>query len=49
MHNKETVTITKEEYERLLEEVAFLECLRACGVDNWQGYDDAVEMMEEFN
>lgn len=25
----------------------FLECLEACGVDNWDGFDFAHEMMEE--
>jgi hypothetical protein len=44
---QEMVTITKAEYERLLESEAFLECLEAVGVDNWVGYDDAREMMEE--
>jgi hypothetical protein len=43
----ETVTITKEEYERLLEDSEFLNCLRAQGVDNWVGYDDAVDMLRE--
>jgi hypothetical protein len=40
----EMVEITKEEYERLLEDSEKLSCLEACGVDNWQGYDDAMEM-----
>lgn len=43
----ESVTITKKEYERLLEDSEFLGCLEACGVDNWAGYGDAREMMEE--
>lgn len=25
----------------------FLESLKACGVDNWSGYSDACDMMEE--
>ena len=41
-----TVEITKAEYERLLENEDFLECLEACGVDNWPGYADACEMAE---
>lgn len=44
---QETVTITKAEYEDLLDEVEFLNCLRACGVDNWQGYSDANGIYEE--
>ena len=40
----ETVTIPKEEYEKLLDDSDMLNCLESCGVDNWEGYDDAVEM-----
>lgn len=40
------ITITKKEYERLIDADLFLNCLKACGVDNWQGYGDAVDMME---
>lgn len=41
---EETVTITKAEYKRLLDRVEFLECLKATGVDNWDGYSEAYEM-----
>ncbi|MGL5650013.1 MAG: hypothetical protein ACRDDY_19460 [Clostridium sp.] len=44
---KEMVTITKQEYEGLKYDSEFLNCLEACGVDNWQGYYDAKEMLEE--
>ena len=27
------------------EKAEFLDCLKACGVDNWDGYSDAQEMM----
>ena len=38
------------EYAGRLEKAAeFLDCLEACGVDNWRGYAEAVEMMEELN
>lgn len=43
---EETVTISKEEYEGLMEDVAFLRCLEAAGVDNWEGYGFAWDMME---
>ncbi|EML6324883.1 hypothetical protein QCQ60_005227 [Bacillus cereus] len=43
----ETVTISKEDYEELLKDQEFLNCLDACGVDNWQGYEHACEMLEE--
>lgn len=41
------VTITKAEHELLLERNEFLNCLEACGVDNWDGYGKAHSMMEE--
>jgi len=44
---EETVTISKAEYERLLEDSEFLSCLEAAGVDNWEGYSYAHEMMNE--
>ena len=42
----ETVTISKEEYDSLVEDSLFLECLQGAGVDNWEGYDAAIEMMD---
>lgn len=45
---EETVTISKKEYESLLEDSEKLSALEAAGVDNWQGYDDAMEMMKEM-
>ncbi|MCL1696405.1 hypothetical protein [Lysinibacillus sp. BPa_S21] len=44
---KETITITKEEYDYLLERAEFLSCLEACGVDNWGGFSEAYDMMNE--
>ena len=41
------ITISKEEYESLLEDQKLLQCLQGAGVDNWEGYDYALEMMEE--
>lgn len=43
------VTISQEEYEELLEASALLECLKGCGVDNWDGWDDAQEMLDSWN
>lgn len=39
--------ITKGEYEDLLTDSKFLSCLQAAGVDNWDGYDYAVEIFNE--
>jgi hypothetical protein len=44
---EETVTISKKEYESLLEDQWFLQCLQRAGVDNWNGYDYAVELSQE--
>ena len=42
-----TVTILTEEYEELLRAQKLLEALQAAGVDNWVGYDDALELLDE--
>lgn len=42
----ETVTIKKSTYDKLVADSEFLTALHACGVDNWEGYDDAVEINE---
>ena len=47
MNTEETITITKKEYESLLEDRKWLECLEGAGVDNWQGYDYAKELFNE--
>lgn len=44
IHVDDGVVISKEEYGNLLESVGTLECLEACGVDNWVGYSDAMRM-----
>ena len=38
----ETVTISKVEYARLVDEAARMGALRAAGVDNWEGFDEAM-------
>lgn len=45
--NEETVTITRKEYESLQEDARLLECLQAAGVDDWSGYDYALEILNE--
>ena len=41
-----TVTLSKEEYAELMEKSEKLDALMSHGVDNWDGYDDA---MDELN
>jgi hypothetical protein len=47
--NEETVTISKKEYESLKEDARWLQCLENAGVDNWEGYDYARELLNEEN
>lgn len=39
---KELVTITKEEYERLLDDSFWRHCLEIGGVDNWEWYSESL-------
>jgi hypothetical protein len=41
------VTIPKSEYDELLHDSKKLNALESAGVDNWEGYDFAMEAMEE--
>jgi len=43
----ETITITVEQFNQLIADQNFLEALRGAGVDNWEGYDIAQEMMSD--
>ncbi|MDT8894230.1 YqaJ viral recombinase family protein [Halomonas sp. I1] len=42
----DTVTISRKEYDALLEARAKLDALEAAGVDNWSGYPDAMAQLE---
>ncbi len=41
-----TVTISIEEYETLVADAKFLNCLYSAGVDSWEGYESAQEMLD---
>jgi hypothetical protein len=43
----DTVTISKAEYDELVKDQTFLKCLMGAGVDNWEGYDFAIETYQE--
>lgn len=45
--SEETVTITKKEYDELCASQKILDALEAGGVDNWEGYDDAMEALDD--
>ncbi len=42
------VTITKEEYDNLLNASTWLECLEDAGVDNWEGIGEAWDLLEQY-
>jgi len=44
----ETIEISKSEYDELIQAQIRLICLESAGVDNWRGYDYALELMEEY-
>jgi len=44
---EEMVTITKKEYNSLCEDSAKLTALECAGVDNWSGYDFAMDILRE--
>ena len=43
----EEVTITAKEYDSLQRASTFLDCLESAGVDNWDGWDYAMEEFRE--
>lgn len=47
MDNEETVTISKKEYDSLLDDALWRTCVENAGVDNWSGYEYAMEEYHE--
>lgn len=47
--SEETVTISKSEYDDLLEKSDWLNALECAGVDNWCGYEEAQKLLREWN
>ena len=43
------VVMSDAEYEQLAVDSQFLSALRCAGVDNWNGYEEAQEMVEEWD
>ena len=44
---EKTITISLERYEELINTEKLMRALEGAGVDNWEGYDIAIEYMEE--
>lgn len=45
----DTIEISKKEYVELKDDARFLNALRAAGVDNWDGYSYALELLNNDN
>lgn len=45
--SKDVILISMARYDELAEDSDFLNALQAAGVDNWEGYGFAQDMMEE--
>jgi len=43
------ITISEEEYNKTLDHIMWLDALEAAGVDNWQGFDEAREIYQEWD
>ena len=48
MSDDKKISISEEEYKALLNDSILLNCLEMMGVDNWDGYDDAIEQYQEI-
>lgn len=48
MSDDKKISISEEEYETLLNDSILLNCLQMMGVDNWDGYDEAIERYNEI-
>ena len=44
---EQTITISVERYKELLDTERFMRALEGAGVDNWEGYDIAIDYMDE--
>lgn len=42
------ITIKLTEYAQMNEDQTFLYALQAAGVDNWDGYDEAKDILEQW-
>ena len=48
MSETRMIAIPVDRYEQLLEDSLWLSALRGAGVDNWEGYDYAMELLREW-
>ena len=48
MSDDKKISISEDEYDSLLKDSILLNCLQMMGVDNWDGYGDAIEQYQEI-
>lgn len=48
MEQETMITIPISVWNEMIEDANMLDALRAAGVDNWQGWDEAMEILEGF-
>ena len=48
MSDDKKISISEEEYDSLLKDSILLNCLQMMGVNNWDGYDEAIEQYNEI-
>lgn len=47
MKTDDSVTILREDYDMMVDQIEFLNCLRIVGVEYWEGFEEAQELYEE--
>lgn len=45
----DNVILPRKKYEELLEDQRWLRALEAAGVDNWVGFEEAQELLEDWD
>lgn len=44
--DEDSVILTRAEYNHMMDELDFLDALRATGVYNWEGYEEALKFYD---
>jgi len=45
--SEDLITISVKKYKRLIRDSEMLQCLENAGVDNWDGWGEALSMMDK--
>lgn len=43
------ISISEEEYNKMLDRLMWLDALEAAGVDNWEGFEEAQRIIAEWD